>query len=631
MPPARLCYDVFVDLANVIVDNVERVGGEVSLATVRDAITFAYLNLRGMSRWEDGLAHALLTARKSTSYQLENYYHHLGDRDHTAAQIEIRRWCDDHLSANHPAITDLVFDYLEHDAHSFAERVMHVISRPTRVRENVWSESIGVFSATWMSVIGLKLKQPEPARAFRELIHVSLSELSQNCSEFDQWKRDFHDRFGSFWFTVAAQVTDPKMKSGVIPDSIQQWRNSIADKINLERLVSQIHEATEIDIHVDRPEPTDFDAAIAPETFRRLTYYERLVPELIGAEEALEWLDEFQNRDEKFLWTILHGEGGMGKSRIALDWLLSQSGEWTGGFLRGGFSGHSPDKSLAAKYAKWRPEQQTILILDYAATHAEIAAQAFEHFAARQDEFPAKLRVVLLERYYSDAASYAIALNRTNKCANAWFRAEDGRKAFHITELEVDDFVEVYTQATERLIARELTFDERVEALAFFCSDDFRKKRRLRPLDAYLCALHRSQSPDGLITAWRAENLENYVLQHEATIWRDQILGSNADIHMATLATLMGGMDLEMFKERQKCVDFPTQHADLKRCQRVVNRSSLSRLGLPPVEPDPLGENMFRLRLNGKLCPYGERQVTVARKTRELWNWMLGQSKGTPK
>lgn len=53
-----------------------------------------------------------------------------------------------------------------------------------------------------------------------------------------------------------------------------------------------------------------------------------------GREEEQETLTQFLEEDKKFSWWIILGEGGMGKSRLALEWLKKMPTHWFGYFAR---------------------------------------------------------------------------------------------------------------------------------------------------------------------------------------------------------------------------------------------------------------------------------------------------------
>ncbi|MBB1485811.1 hypothetical protein [Oceanospirillum sediminis] len=62
-----------------------------------------------------------------------------------------------------------------------------------------------------------------------------------------------------------------------------------------------------------------------------LTYTSRQA-ELVGRNTELRLLDQFLNQSDNFSWWAITGEGGVGKSRLALDALIQQP-LWYGGFL----------------------------------------------------------------------------------------------------------------------------------------------------------------------------------------------------------------------------------------------------------------------------------------------------------
>jgi hypothetical protein len=78
--------------------------------------------------------------------------------------------------------------------------------------------------------------------------------------------------------------------------------------------------------------------------------------ELVGREAELSRLEEFAQRPEPFIWQVLYGQHGVGKSRLAKEWLIrleNENSQWTIGFAPDEINGlnqllnHCPSQSTA--------------------------------------------------------------------------------------------------------------------------------------------------------------------------------------------------------------------------------------------------------------------------------------------
>jgi tetratricopeptide (TPR) repeat protein len=127
---------------------------------------------------------------------------------------------------------------------------------------------------------------------------------------------------------------------------------------------------------------------------------------LIGRESDITEFLAFTHEPGLFRWQVCFGEGGMGKTRLAIELARRAMSEgWYAGFISG-------DKLKtfvnADTLGSWRPCMPTFIVVDYAASKTANLRRLFEHFAtlemeADQDpdapptEFP--IRVLLLERH----------------------------------------------------------------------------------------------------------------------------------------------------------------------------------------------------------------------------------------
>ena len=151
----------------------------------------------------------------------------------------------------------------------------------------------------------------------------------------------------------------------------------------------------EVTLDIDKPK----ELAGRPPSFW-LHPYNDFIP-LKGRDKELESLNEFCESSASFLWTLLTGDGGIGKTRLAHEFAKSrEQAGWHAGFLRA-----ESLESLVSNpgFKKWRPFVDTFLIVDYAAQKTEPLKKLLLRCvrladADEQEEEPVRVRLLLLER-----------------------------------------------------------------------------------------------------------------------------------------------------------------------------------------------------------------------------------------
>ncbi len=116
---------------------------------------------------------------------------------------------------------------------------------------------------------------------------------------------------------------------------------------------------------------------------------------LIGRERDLQFLHNWLTVDKRIAIAALVGNGGSGKSRLALEFLQQLPSEWQGGLLT---SDEAKRFVSQENLSEWSWQQPTLIIADYAAMMSETLSR---WFSALADHIaPAHvLRILLLERH----------------------------------------------------------------------------------------------------------------------------------------------------------------------------------------------------------------------------------------
>jgi len=120
----------------------------------------------------------------------------------------------------------------------------------------------------------------------------------------------------------------------------------------------------------------------------RFYYGARKVP-FVGREQEMSRLGEFLDDQRPFVWWLVAGAGGFGKSRLALELCLRREPAWHTGFLRDWNGG---------ELAEFQPERPTLLVIDYASARAEELGQVARRLFERGRQLSAPVRLLLLER-----------------------------------------------------------------------------------------------------------------------------------------------------------------------------------------------------------------------------------------
>ncbi|MBA4269524.1 MAG: hypothetical protein C0447_08930 [Methylobacterium sp.] len=112
-------------------------------------------------------------------------------------------------------------------------------------------------------------------------------------------------------------------------------------------------------------------------------------------EDELDFLHRFlgdPTNTPPFRWQLITGDGGEGKSRLALQFL----GAATERLFRAGFI--RADELKRCDPERWRPRWATLIVIDYPAQRPDDVRSLLEGLAVNADEFQFPVRVLLLER-----------------------------------------------------------------------------------------------------------------------------------------------------------------------------------------------------------------------------------------
>ena len=108
----------------------------------------------------------------------------------------------------------------------------------------------------------------------------------------------------------------------------------------------------------------------------------------IGRDSEFEALDKFLGNKEQVSWWCILGEGGIGKSRLVLEWLRHIPSDWFGFFSK-------KEAALAGKYV---PFTDTVIVFDYVIGDEKTCAETLQRLLDVFKNYSYKLRILFVER-----------------------------------------------------------------------------------------------------------------------------------------------------------------------------------------------------------------------------------------
>jgi hypothetical protein len=329
----------------------------------------------------------------------------------------------------------------------------------------------------------------------------------------------------------------------------------------------------------------------------RFVFSERLTPVLNGEarKQDLADLQGFLDDERPLSWWFWHGNGGEGKSRLALELLLGNLGTWRGGFLRAGTSGTD---QLFPNMGAWKPYHDTLFIVDYTAAYGPNLGHVITQLKDQISHFNGhRVRILLFERYHLEGVSwYRPIVNAAKRELNLMYAP-----ARKISSLEIEELVDVFNQAyTQFQPAGQIPS---AEARSFFAQNarNPQTARRNVPLYAALYALAISSGQ----SIANAEALDEYALQHEAEIWERHLHLNSCDVNAIMYSTMNRGMTLGELTELRTAPALGIENPSIDRMGRAIPVPAGSPYQFGAVEPDILGELFVAKRMKGELTVGG--------------------------
>ncbi|RVU84837.1 ATP-binding protein [Leucothrix sargassi] len=316
-----------------------------------------------------------------------------------------------------------------------------------------------------------------------------------------------------------------------------------------------------------------------------LTYTSRQA-DLIGREHSLKLLNDFFDADKNFSWLVITGDGGTGKSRLALDALLSRQSYCDVGFLNSDKLDKSDDLN------KWRPARPTIITIDYAAEYPTQIANWIDHFIKHQDDYDFPVRLLILERVAKQQSWWdgLVSASSSAYTRQRYLYTSEPHELLPLKRSEQQQALQSFLESLdcdETLPEQESDFWNVLDTLS----------NNGRPLFIGMVASAIEHHSIHHIRDWNQNKLLEHVLKREEARW--EVLLSQysesektAIYKLLTIATLSGGFDLEKDEDRifdiLESDDIANNENELERYIDVIQQ--LSTNGSGTLQPDIFAE-----------------------------------------
>ncbi len=310
---------------------------------------------------------------------------------------------------------------------------------------------------------------------------------------------------------------------------------------------------------------------------------------LLGMEDEMKHLKSFCNSHNNFAWQAIHGDAGTGKSRLAFELGIYQSGlDWDFGFIG---KGRSLEVDLSNLISNWHPRKSTLIIVDYTVFNSDLIATLIPSLWFRSEKWTDKVRLLLCDRT-TDAHDPSSWYNR--------IRQEQSKSKSAFAAIEQSEFSSIMrcgafstrTMLTLSDIANEVLEKKYLVTDSKITSELLDERGIATPLHALIFADAFVNSPTSQLNY---QQLEQWLLKYELKRW-SQLGFETRDFRLLRTATLCGGLDISRLMEENllESLNLPN---DVEKVTRLFRRMNLEIIGdagesgvLNKIEPDLIGE-----------------------------------------
>lgn len=303
----------------------------------------------------------------------------------------------------------------------------------------------------------------------------------------------------------------------------------------------------------------------------RFVYLTRYVP-LVGRDNELAQISSFlhSSNASNMSWMWIKGQGGVGKSRLALEFCLAWQSDWHAGFLNR--DADAPD------WTRWQPQLPTLLVVDYATGDTEKLGRLLRGLCNRdpQRHLRRPVRVLLLDRHQQEK----LLLQAVGQGADAL-----GINTSRVPDIELATVDQPWAIIEHFLSRAGHALPAQAETLERLAQVDPLR----RPLFAMLLADAVAQNAT-LTTITRESLIDNVILRDREKYWRPAAKDHGVALEKAefllAFATVVGGLSLSNVQAPLDTWD-PASFATLFEAMSGYDRITDT---VAPLAPDLVGE-----------------------------------------
>ena len=323
-----------------------------------------------------------------------------------------------------------------------------------------------------------------------------------------------------------------------------------------------------------------------------LSPYSRSVP-LFGREREQRELWDYLQSDKTVAVRILVGEGGSGKTRLALE-LCEQAAE------RGWVAGFATSTELQRFFAQqnlsqWGWKRPTLMIVDYAASHAQQLKGWLAELANHSANASGPLRILLLERHADDQSGWW----QTVFASGGW--VDQGTRALLAPEEPIK--LAPLATATDRMALLQAVLDKTDSGIVLPSDEGYRNKLMQltwggHPLFLLMAALQMKQKGSEHALNLHRRDLAYVLADRERgrikSAAKENGLDPTLVAHLAACATLAQGCEraaFMAFAEREKLALNRQNGGDAAALTDLLHELlPAPDRAISPILPDLIGE-----------------------------------------